>query len=335
MSKEIELKEAKCTRLSMLVPVQFKSEQEKYDFVMEAYTGESVERWWGRLAIAVDGIRAKKQIPIFRDHERANIIGFSTDTWKDASFWVGGKFSTSTAHAAEVKSLAKEGFPWQASIGVVPRKILALEKDVEHEVNGRKLKGPAEVWLESEVFETSFVPLGADSNTSVAVFSFEEAEQRNERTENMEKSVEPALTIESLRANHPEMVVVLLAEGAAAECARIKDVLAQSMPGHEVLVAQLAFDGKTTGPEAAVQVLAAEKKIRLSAAQNLKDDAVAPVAAPIPAEPVDISKLPVAERCKAAWDRDPELRAEFRDNFASFRAYEEAKEKGRFKVLGK
>ena len=50
-----------------------------------------------------------------------------------------------------------------------------------------------------------------------------------------------------------------LTEGAANEAQRIKDVQAQSMPGSEKLIAELIADGKTTGPEAAVKVLEAQK----------------------------------------------------------------------------
>ena len=51
-------------------------------------------------------------------------------------------------------------------------------------------------------------------------------------------------------------------EGAAAERARIADVRAQSLPGHQALIDTLAADGHTTGPQAAAIVLAAERKLR-------------------------------------------------------------------------
>lgn len=67
------------------------------------------------------------------------------------------------------------------------------------------------------------------------------------------------------------------ADGATAERERIKAVEAQAVPGHEVLIAELKFDGKTTGPEAAVKVLAAEKEKRAKTMADLKADAPAPV----------------------------------------------------------
>jgi len=63
--------------------------------------------------------------------------------------------------------------------------------------------------------------------------------------------------------------------GAAAERQRIAEVRAQLIPGHEALIESLANDGKTTGPEAAVKVLAAEKEIRKAAAAKIEQDAEA------------------------------------------------------------
>lgn len=70
------------------------------------------------------------------------------------------------------------------------------------------------------------------------------------------------------------------AEGAAAERDRIAAVRASGMPGHEALIEQLAADGKTTGPEAAVAVLGAERALRAKAAKEVLD---AP--APVPGAP--------------------------------------------------
>lgn len=60
--------------------------------------------------------------------------------------------------------------------------------------------------------------------------------------------------------------------GAIAERDRIKAVRDTSFSGHEALIEKLMFDGKTTGPEAAVQVLKAEQSARASHAANLAAD---------------------------------------------------------------
>lgn len=68
------------------------------------------------------------------------------------------------------------------------------------------------------------------------------------------------------------------AAGANAERQRIADVRSQSLPGHEKLVEQLAFDGKTTGAEAASVVLKAERERIASQGHALRSDAPAPLA---------------------------------------------------------
>ena len=78
-------------------------------------------------------------------------------------------------------------------------------------------------------------------------------------------------------AENAEACALIRAEGAAAERSRIAEVREQSMPGHEDLIEALAFDGQTTGPQAAVQVLAAEKARVTGQAQARSDDAPAPV----------------------------------------------------------
>jgi signal peptide peptidase SppA len=86
-----------------------------------------------------------------------------------------------------------------------------------------------------------------------------------------------------------------IADGAATERARILAVEENSMPGHEKLVAEMKADGKTTGPEAAVRILQAEKAKTGQIAKDLAADA------PDPA--------PAAERTESdAKPKDPDAR---------------------------
>ena len=92
-----------------------------------------------------------------------------------------------------------------------------------------------------------------------------------------------ALTRESLERDHAALFAQVRSEfialGAANERQRINDVRsAAAMPGHEKLIEQLAMDGKTTGPEAAAVVLAAERNARDAAAKAHAADAPAAVA---------------------------------------------------------
>ncbi len=295
-TKPIDISKAKCTKLSFDSAVNFLRSSENKEltgFDIEAYTGAVVDRWWGKLVVAVDGISAKQQMPIFRNHDHMEIVGYSTSATVDGVFSVQGVFSSATEAAKEVKELAKEGFPWQASIGVEPKVIVEIRENASMVVNGQDVQGPAEVWLESEVFETSFVALGADSNTGVTVFS--EERQRAEPPTTQPTSVKehimdlatlkkehPGLVVElsaeivaglqmdDLQQNNSALVASLLAQGSANERARIEDVRAQLIPGHESLVAQLELDGTSTGAEAAKAIVAAERELRKQAGENLQ-----------------------------------------------------------------
>jgi signal peptide peptidase SppA len=102
---------------------------------------------------------------------------------------------------------------------------------------------------------------------------------------------EETMDVTKLKAEHPDVAAALIAEGATAERERIQAVHAAAMPGHEKLIATLAFDGKTTGGEAALQVIAAEKAKKGNRLAAMQADAAAATvphaAAPEPGEEED------------------------------------------------
>lgn len=142
------------------------------------------------------------------------------------------------------------------------------------------------------------------------------------------------LSIETIVAEHPAIAEALRAEGATAERQRIQDVEAQQLPGHAALIAELKFDGKTTGPEAAQRVLAAEKAARDKHAADLRADAPAPL--PFAPEQATTAapnaNLPLDKRCAAQWEQEPALRAEF-SSLAAFVAFEQARDAGTAKIF--
>jgi len=323
---------SKSQKLTISAPIELffagsEDEQKAKRFRIKAYTGEVVDRWWGKLAIAVNGIQSKNNIPILLNHDSDQIVGYAESVSNLSDFRVEGKFLESTEEGKKVYAMAEEGFPWQASIGVRPLKTISVGEGTEMSVNGNMLTGPAEIWLESEVRETSFVPVGADGNTEAVTFAVEEIDQK---PETKEKNME--LTIEKLKSDFPDIhsavTALAYADGANSERDRIQAVLAQELPGHQELIAKLAFDGKTSGPEAAVQVLKAENQLRANAAESLKAAPVKPVAAVAPAE----TKKPVT--LKDRWDSDEALRDEFGNDFEVFEAFEAAQSNNLIKMRG-
>lgn len=154
------------------------------------------------------------------------------------------------------------------------------------------------------------------------------------------KGTPMAITREQVATEAPELLAQIQAEGAAAECARIQAVEDALIPGHEALIASLKFDGKTSGGEAALAVNAAERALRKKATTQLADDAPKPVpqaATPSidpPRKAEEDASLPLEDRCKAAWESDASLRAEF-GSLATYTAFRRADEAGRVRQLNK
>jgi hypothetical protein len=132
-----------------------------------------------------------------------------------------------------------------------------------------------------------------------------------------------------------------LKAGADKERLRIQAVENNLLPGHEALIFQMKFDGVTTGEQAAVKILHAEKALRETKLQDFTADKP-PVVATVDAakdEPKKIEKqatgeLMTEDQLKAAWNKDNALRAEFGNDFDAYKAYEEADSKGLVKVYG-
>jgi hypothetical protein len=146
-----------------------------------------------------------------------------------------------------------------------------------------------------------------------------------------------------LEKEHPALFASLRTEfteaAAVAERERIKAVEGACLPGHEALIASLKFDGKTTGGDAALAVLAAESKKRGAAARALASEApdpVAPAATPAVDKGNEVEvdpTLSVEDRCKTKWEKDPKVRAEF-TSLAAYTAFTRAHEAGNVRVLG-
>jgi capsid assembly protease len=118
--------------------------------------------------------------------------------------------------------------------------------------------------------------------------------------------------------------------GATDERNRIMDVEAQSMPGHENLIDALKKDGNTTGPQAAVKVVNAEKVKMSGGLKSLADGSPQPIDNSIEETPAPESTKSNQEK----WDADEKLRAEFDNDFGAFESYEKSVVSGQVKVLG-
>ncbi len=268
-------------------------------FAIAAYTGAVVDLgWFGRFVIDLAGIQAKKKIPVLREHKRDRVVGIADKIWADsAGLYATGKFSAITPDAAEVLALAREGYPWQASIGVNGTRIEYVERGASAEVNGTSVDGPIEIWRLSEVGEISFVSLGADDETA-AIALAGQAGGRRKKEDGME------ITLKKLEESNPELLDEIRlqarregeakgreaglseglekgrAEGEAAERGRVTVIL--EADGDRAVSLAAIKDGVPAG-EVGMLLFKAEREKRGQALDRLKASAPQSMGAEEPA----------------------------------------------------
>jgi signal peptide peptidase SppA len=159
-------------------------------------------------------------------------------------------------------------------------------------------------------------------------------QQSDERIRKMENEFMAKLTLDQIRADRPDLVTALLSEGAETgaktELARIQAVEAVAIPGHDELIARLKYDGKTTGAEAAIQVIQAEQSNQKKVLKTLEAESVKPAALSMEAAPVETAKTP-----EEKWEADADLRQSFGNDQPSYLAYLKAEKEGRIRVFTK
>ena len=142
-------------------------------FRMVAYTGGSMRIAGWRYPVVVDlaGLAIPSQNrPIRFGHDMQSGVGH-TDTIKieEGRLTATGVVSRDTAAAKEIVISARNGFPWQASIGAGVEEFDFVKPNQKTIVNGREFSGPLNVVRKAVLGEISFVDLGADGQTSASV----------------------------------------------------------------------------------------------------------------------------------------------------------------------
>ena len=140
---------------------------------MLAYTGGPMRVGGWRWPVIVDlaGLAIPSQNrPIRFGHDMQSGVGHTDAIQIDnGKLLAKGTVSRDTVAAKEIVTSARNGFPWQASIGasVEEQEFIRAEQHVL--VNGRDFTGPVNVVRKSSLGEISFVDLGADGQTSASV----------------------------------------------------------------------------------------------------------------------------------------------------------------------
>jgi len=141
-------------------------------FAILAYTGGTlqVDGWSAPVVVDLAGLETPNQIPILIDHKKTveATLGLTDSISNNGkTLKLGGVVTGVSAIAQSVLAQADVGHLWQASIG-----ILAIEEEEvgpgqTAEANGQTFVGPVIILRRSVLRETSILPMGADSKTSV------------------------------------------------------------------------------------------------------------------------------------------------------------------------
>jgi phage major head subunit gpT-like protein len=142
-------------------------------FSMVAYTGGAMRIAGWRYPVIVDlaGLNIPSQSrPIRFGHDATAGVGHTDSiAVAEGQLVAAGVVSRDTAAAREIVASARNGFPWQASLGASVEQFEFVREDQAVLVNGREFKGPVNVVRRATLGEISFVDMAADGNTSASV----------------------------------------------------------------------------------------------------------------------------------------------------------------------
>lgn len=165
-----------------------------------AYTGGLMSvPGWGPVVIDLAGMELPgEQVGILADHDATlrGIVGHGRATIAAGRLLVEGTLAPATEAARQIIELARSGYRFQASVGVVPSEHVRVKAGQPLSANGRTLEGPAGglVLVKRSVLkEVSIVAIGADAHTSVAIAAKAKEEHVNGEEGNL-------MTAEEIRA---------------------------------------------------------------------------------------------------------------------------------------
>lgn len=213
-------------------------------FRMVAYTGSPmrVAGWRHPVVLDLAGLTVPSQArPIRFGHDPLAGVGHTDTIRIDGGQLVAtGVVSRDTPAAREVVVSAKNGFPWQASVGAGVEEFEFVKENQTVLVNGQSYSGPLNVVRKATLGEISFVDLGADGRTSATVA----ASQTGEPTVNDPQSSEPAPTTPEPSASADQVRAQALAE--TQRIAAVRRVCDNRHPDIEALAIREGWDATRT-----------------------------------------------------------------------------------------
>ena len=145
-------------------PIQHDDNSSGNLFAGIAYTGDEVSQRGTRYVFDLSNLTHNDKLPALVNHDPDQRAGVINQISADNQIKIQGKYLDSDS-GKSVMSESGEGFPWQLSIGIEPRSYEEIASGTVI-VNGRTFNAPIIVCRNNKLVEVSFVPVGADTNTS-------------------------------------------------------------------------------------------------------------------------------------------------------------------------
>jgi hypothetical protein len=293
---------------------------EPRSFSMVALTGKPLAHWWfGTLGIDLSGVRMKQRLPVLKDHDTEQRLGYTTSMRVDAGrgLIAEGKLMAKSEAAQAVLADHAEGFPWQASTYLQANRIQRLGLNEEAELNGRLVKGPATIFRESTLREVTFTALGVDDDTTATPLAGNGADDDvvallSVTPMTTKTNEAPAATVAAaapavLAASPAQDNTAALAEREKQERARATAILSSAADAQRELAAKLVADGVPLSD--ALLQLNHDLRVRLSEAHAKANTSAASLAKGNTANVTNSD--PEAARLAAMPEGDEKWKAQF------------------------
>lgn len=122
---------------------------------------------WGPVVLDLQGWNASDQVRLLVDHDPhlRGIMGQGRASIESGEVRVEGSVLRSSMQGERAIAMARDGFQWQASVGVKPEQVERGAAGQAVEVNGRRIEsdGPFKLIRKGVLKEVSFLALGADA----------------------------------------------------------------------------------------------------------------------------------------------------------------------------
>lgn len=178
-------------------------------FTIEAYDGGSFRQGWAYYPLVVDlaGMQqSRPTLPVLIAHDSSldSILGQADSVEiKKTKLTVSGEILGVSEEAQKAVALADRGFKFQASIGATPLDAQFIAEGETVKANGKTHKGPCYYVTKSDLYEVSFVAIGAAKNTSATIAASLGRESEMTTPESTPALAGPA-TIHELKAAFPK-----------------------------------------------------------------------------------------------------------------------------------